>query len=240
MICCLSLGVNNFAYASDMQVQSEIGEEGYHEEDYDDKILEIMTDDVVFMILDELEKKEKTGVQLTEEQSDVYIMERLEEIYDRKNQSKIRLKSNGLPYSKSILNAQEQALFKQNPTKGLNVCAMAKYATDRAQQLFQSGTLHNGNGDAFRHAYWSGRMTNAYGAAYAEKWGNAHESTSSGIETDMDKWNNGVGRGTATEIKGSQYWTPRFEQAILSKISKGICCRIVNGKAVKTDGSGRK
>lgn len=40
--------------------------------------------------------------------------------------------------------------------------------------------MHNGNGDAFRHAVWNFGMTIDVGADFAKKWSDAHEFGSTG------------------------------------------------------------
>lgn len=53
-------------------------------------------------------------------------------------------------YISGYLNSQEQALYDQNPAKGLLCMANGKLALGYAQDNYSSG-LTDGNGDAFRH-----------------------------------------------------------------------------------------
>ncbi|WP_069650303.1 DUF6973 domain-containing protein [Caloranaerobacter ferrireducens] len=55
------------------------------------------------------------------------------------------------------LNPEEQKLYNENPTKGLKAIWQGKKAFNEANERYSSG-LHNGNGDAFRHAYWNALM----------------------------------------------------------------------------------
>jgi hypothetical protein len=59
--------------------------------------------------------------------------------------------------------------------------------------------LNDGHRDAFRHAYWTARLTQAFGENWAEQYTNAHEMLP-GNPRDreaMDLYNNGVGRRIA-------------------------------------------
>lgn len=55
---------------------------------------------------------------------------------------------------------------------------------------------HNGKQDAYRHCYWSCRMTQEIGAETAKIIGDLHEACGANPvgETDMDLWNNAIGR----------------------------------------------
>jgi RHS repeat-associated protein len=59
---------------------------------------------------------------------------------------------------------------------------------------------HNNAADAFRHAYFSYRLTQLENAVTAKRWGDAHEVSvpSELAERAMDLWNNAVGRHLAT------------------------------------------
>jgi hypothetical protein len=59
------------------------------------------------------------------------------------------------------------------------------------------GKLHNGKGDAFKHAYWSALMTFYQTETWAKALGNAHEARphNPALERRMDLHNNAVGRG---------------------------------------------
>lgn len=145
-----------------------------------------------------------------------------------------------LPYIQENLNAAENVLFNANPVKGLNVCSMAYYATNKAAELFQSNTLYQGNGDAYRHAHWNADMAHTYGSSYAEKWANAHESESpSGYDKTMDLFNNRVGRDLGTSTGGGDRFTMIMQSKLLDLINNGSLRRIVNGVFTVTDSSGQ-
>lgn len=79
-------------------------------------------------------------------------------------------------------------------------CLRVKEAADdalrQAQEKFPgSASLNSGKGDAFRHCYWSARMTMDLGSEAAQGFGNRYESeTREGPEKRMDLVNNATGR----------------------------------------------
>ncbi|WP_310605248.1 DUF6973 domain-containing protein [Anaerosporobacter sp.] len=171
---------------------------------------------------------------ITENQLNNYVIYLLKE-----RSNGIRLYA--LPYIQDNLNTAELALFNANPIKGLNVCSMAYYATNKAAELYESNTLYQGNGDAYRHAHWSAAMANAYGSSYAESWGNAHESESpAGYDKTMDLFNNRVGRELGVSTGGGDRFTMIMQSKLLNLIDNGKLRRIVNGVFTVTDSSGRK
>lgn len=72
--------------------------------------------------------------------------------------------------------------------------ALAKVAERKAKRY---GKMHNGKGDAFKHAYWSALMAFYLTDTWAKALGNAHEARPKNpkIEKRMDLRNNAVGRG---------------------------------------------
>jgi hypothetical protein len=72
--------------------------------------------------------------------------------------------------------------------------ALGKVAERRAKRY---GKLHNGKGDAFKHAYWNALMTFYLTETWAKAMGNAHEARPKNpkLEKRMDLRNNAVGRG---------------------------------------------
>jgi hypothetical protein len=70
-------------------------------------------------------------------------------------------------------------------------------AGDRAS-LRDTWRTSDGHNDAFRHAYWSARLTQAYGAEWAQQFTTAHEAVpgsinNSAVREAMDLYNNSVG-----------------------------------------------
>lgn len=113
----------------------------------------------------------------------------------------IRAKS----YYPSGANDIEKEWCKRSASN-LDKCAKAKSAADialaRAKYHFPANSLHNGKGDAFRHCYWSARMTIAMGVKEAKGFGDRHEATSTDMrEKDMDLRNNLIGRSVGRTEK---------------------------------------
>ncbi len=105
-----------------------------------------------------------------------------------------------------------------------------------AQNNFPAGSLHNGVGDAARHAYWNCLMTRDpdLGEAFAEGLATAHENDnlaegSPCIETAMDLINNEVGR----EL-GSRQCNSSAEQCcendVIEAVNNGELTIIENGQ----------
>jgi len=71
----------------------------------------------------------------------------------------------------------------------------ADKALAEAASRFPGAGLHNGNGDAFRHCYWSALLARDIGPANALTFTNAHEDYSANPagEKAMDLHNNSVG-----------------------------------------------
>ncbi|MDR0703611.1 MAG: hypothetical protein LBF88_01340 [Planctomycetaceae bacterium] len=92
-----------------------------------------------------------------------------------------------------------------------NAWSARNLATEALNEAATCGLpgLHNGAADAFRHCYWSCRMTQKIGITNAKKVGDIHEECGAGPpgETAMDLANNAVGRTigatthTATDCK---------------------------------------
>ncbi|UCD53615.1 MAG: hypothetical protein JSW27_05485 [Phycisphaerales bacterium] len=87
----------------------------------------------------------------------------------------------------------------ENAYIGQAVAAEATAETER-RGLQGDGNGHNDAGDAFRHCYWSCRMTHEMDADTAEKIGRIHEDCAQGQpgwEANMDLYNNSQGREIA-------------------------------------------
>ncbi|HHW4669316.1 MAG TPA: calcium-binding protein, partial [Xylella fastidiosa subsp. multiplex] len=81
-------------------------------------------------------------------------------------------------------------------------------------------TAHNGEWDAFRHAYASGAMTREYGETAAHLFGDLNEirgdfiHNQSEYEKNMDKWNNSVGRNIGKDAASSDEIARRIYDAM--------------------------
>lgn len=153
-----------------------------------------------------------------------------------------RHRSSGLPYEVR-LNQKEKELFKANILKGTRALNYAYNAETRAKSRYISQSLYQGNGDAFRHSLWNALMAKDLGASYAKQWGDAHEYGQSGIDPEMDLYNNAKGRTIVTSVSGgmdSPYWQPRLETELIKNIDNGKLKRIVNNRLIWTDSSQKK
>lgn len=129
-------------------------------------------------------------------------------------------------------NSQETKLCLYNPIDCSKAKSNATTANNKTAEYYSVG-LHNGNGDAFRHAYWNVLMVGSIGSEMAYKFANAHEygdEDQPTIEQNMDLHNNRLGRSSAgysaTQVKSS--------------ISRGLGVRIVNNKLVDTTSYGAR
>ena len=147
-------------------------------------------------------------------------------------------------YINGYLNAQEQALYNANRAKGLLCIANAKTAIDltKARYVNTSSVMHNGNGDAFRHAVWNFGMTIDVGADFAKKWSDAHEFGSTGqpaIERSMDIYNNSIGislgKNNPTTLLQSS-----FASLTQAQVRAGRLKIISNGNLVWSNSVGEK
>ena len=127
------------------------------------------------------------------------------------------------------LNPVEAELYSENRGVGTIALARALVASDLAERHYETWALHNGNGDAFRHAVWNFLMTThcMVGPYWAQRWGDAHEdgdpaNLENPMEAAMDKWNNAVGRNFALANPYSG------AETVIDAVRSGQC-RILQG-----------
>lgn len=140
------------------------------------------------------------------------------------------------------LNSAEITLAKRHPIEFTNYAATAVNALNETSKYYGGSQLHQGNGDAFRHAYWNAIMVPYFGGSKgaengynrAKVWKDAHESTSSGIDKEMDLYNNEQGRYLGWINYTNT--TSQFSSTLRQWVSRGTLVRIVNGKLVATNG----
>jgi subtilisin family serine protease/peptidoglycan hydrolase-like protein with peptidoglycan-binding domain len=106
-----------------------------------------------------------------------------------------------------------------------------------AEQLYPNtsenpNSLHNGDGDAFRHIYWNYTMTHRSSAEISTILANAYEDGepyAPTIERDMDLYNGEIG----CRINYIPEWNEDlFKSAVQNVISQNKHAKIVNGKLV--------
>lgn len=99
---------------------------------------------------------------------------------------------------------------------------LARYQAEANQAARQLGLdpagAHNGDWDAFRHAYASAEMTREYGEGWARWLGDANELKRPGGffdgEANMDLWNNARGREIGRESSSREDTIRRVKEAL--------------------------
>lgn len=148
-----------------------------------------------------------------------------------------------LPDAYNRLNDTERKLAKKHPTQAAIVYNCSAAATGLAGKLYKNGNADNHNGNAFKHAFWNAAMTRDMNATKAKTWGDAHEVGAKGVSKDMDLKNNKIGRDTYVALADASFLKPSYtkiQKELMKKIDQGKLYRVVNGKLVKTNSSGKK
>ncbi|MCO8190039.1 MAG: hypothetical protein NKF37_00570 [Tropheryma whipplei] len=99
--------------------------------------------------------------------------------------------------------------FLFNVINCIKAKSAANDAVSRAAGKFPGSTLIGGKGDAFRHCYWSARMTIDMGEA--KGFGDRHEAFSHGPERYMDLKNNEIGRSVGAVYRSYESASRRCE-----------------------------
>jgi RHS repeat-associated protein len=110
-----------------------------------------------------------------------------------------------LPAPAGRCSLREEA-FRQIMAVGPTAALVARWLAHKARVAAgQSGLSGPGNGDqdAFRHCYWSCRMTQELGAEIARLIGQVHEVCGAGppVENEMDMHNNEIGIGLGADAQ---------------------------------------
>ncbi|MEC1613632.1 hypothetical protein P9E05_13405 [Bacillus mojavensis] len=177
-----------------------------------------------------------------------YTEEKLNQIAANEIQKAIRNKSTSfstmgysIPGFGELTDA-EIRLAQSNPLEFVKYGNAAQEAKTEAQKYYSKSQLYQGNGDAFRHAYWNARLVQSFGGGpshgynRAKVWANAHESKSSGIDKEMDLMNNETGRFLATQNYYT-YSSVKYSSVLRSMVKQGSLVRIVKNKLVATNGT---
>ena len=195
----------------------------------DPNLFKSLTDQDFTNALTKIEEIISENKNLTEEELNQLAYELFEEIHNKKvNENFIT----PLYISIGGANLQELALCARHPIDCSRARNDATKANTQTEAYYSSG-LHNGNGDAFRHAYWNKLMVGSIGATRAAEFANAHEygnHSQPDIEKQMDLFNNQKGRS----------WSAYSAARIRDEISKGGGKRIVNNTLVATTSAGLK
>jgi hypothetical protein len=108
----------------------------------------------------------------------------------------------GLYVSGATFREKASCICSCGYTKCKKGAELAQQALAEAAKRYPN-SLHNGDGDAFRHCYWSCEMARAIGLDCAKIIGDNHEAAGNRngqppAEYNMDFNNNSVGRGLAS------------------------------------------
>ena len=123
----------------------------------------------------------------------------------------------------SNLNDQERALALGNKIEFLSYAVDSRVAIDATRTRF-NGNIDVGNdrniANAFQHSYWNALLTRHIGRDRAKVWTDAHESGGvTPFATDMDFFNNEVGRRIGTEWNSNIIGLPDL---IMQNINSGM------------------
>ncbi|MDR1225501.1 MAG: hypothetical protein LBK47_01200 [Prevotellaceae bacterium] len=120
------------------------------------------------------------------------------------------------------LNQAEQDFILQHPIAAAAFAVNANQAKSEAAIRFPE-SLHNGSGDAFRHAFWSALNAYDQGRGLAEQFGNAHESGPGNPEAEknMDLHNNSVGYDIGEEAQENGWSEQQIIDAVLDALDNG-------------------
>lgn len=153
-----------------------------------------------------------------------------------------------LPDGYNNLNDAEKRLVKLFPAEALTYYVKSKQALETSKSLYSNAHLVDGNGDAFRHAYWNAILVQGFGeisrfGTVEEKalhgvdrtsvWTTAHEADSSGLPKEMDMNNNRVGQYHA--YLNYQASDEKLKNDLVRMVDQGQMARIVNGRLTATN-----
>jgi len=140
------------------------------------------------------------------------------------------------------MSQQELAIFDaMTQAQQIKYLANGHYAQGLAEAGFERNTLHNGKGDAFRHALFSALNARDLGLDLAKKLGDAHELHP--IETplgrEMDLYNNQIGRDIFSLLNSrglltGHYSTEGIAIVLMRAVERGYLREILNGVLVPT------
>jgi hypothetical protein len=114
----------------------------------------------------------------------------------------------------------ERQLIILHPIDAYRANDAAKESLQATISRFPQSQLHNGPGDAFRHALWSYKLARLLGPERAKEITDSHEIShaNNGSERLMDLYNNEVGRRLATGPVSQQ---KTDEEVVLEALQRG-------------------
>lgn len=130
-----------------------------------------------------------------------------------------------------VLTAMELDLYTEHPWMAAKAKKAASDAEAATEKYWKGYTSYQGNGDAFRHSYWSALMTKRISRDFAYEAGLAHEGLKKGYSFDaleddnkMDISNNYSGRIIGD--KYSNYSDAVIRDILISRTQKGYLKRV--------------
>ncbi|MFE1906336.1 DNRLRE domain-containing protein [Streptomyces gardneri] len=122
-----------------------------------------------------------------------------------------------------------------NPIDCTTAYDAANKAFKQAQDWYADSTLFQGTGDSFRHCYWNARMEIRLSTTDAYEFATRHESTSSGVDKQMDLKNNAIGREIGRKRTGQTNAGIRARDDCRSAQRNGKLWIIRSGKLVRSN-----
>ncbi|MBK8026766.1 MAG: WXG100 family type VII secretion target [Chloroflexi bacterium] len=98
-------------------------------------------------------------------------------------------------FRSDITELEAQAMDRLNTFQLMTLNNLHDEAFATEESVFGSHSNNDGLGDAFRHAYWSARMTQEFGAEWTQEFTDAHETKDGNpaARDFMDRQNNALG-----------------------------------------------
>ena len=153
---------------------------------------------------------------VTHEELNEYLKNEMLKFYSNK------IDTNGYIEDYADLTQTERDLYNEDVSSGIKALSSAWTAQNATNDRYSSDYVHNDNGDAFRHAYWSCLMVKKIGYPMAVRWGTAHEDgypNQPALEREMDLHNNAAGRILGQD--NSNKSDSQMEELVFNAIAEG-------------------
>ncbi len=173
--------------------------------DRDVSVIDEISSEDVDAIMPRIKELEREHPEMTEEEMDevVYGLFQEKETTLEEVQPMMMLRSFGMENDSedndfSIeANSDERSLCVRHPVKCTKKKSDSETTVEQVEKYYNSSVHYNGNGDAFRHAYWNALIVKSISAKYAKFFADAHEygaDNQPAIERQMDLHNNRLGQ----------------------------------------------
>jgi len=157
-----------------------------------------------------------------------------------------------LPSNVNHMGPHTTAVFNSNPISGMQALNSGRIAEDTAASRWSAASLHNGNGDAFRHAFWNAHLffqiaNRDFVIRFTTAWEDDGDARGQPrIERDMDIFNNLRGVEIGTSFRNANIGVnpnvamPRLEAEVMNATRNGVLRIISNGRLVASNGNGSR